>query len=110
MKLPLTLLFVLCFFHENALGVSITYSGFKCLNATDANDPTPSSIFVQSKFELTEDTGNGIYRLNLTGGIPRIINNNPVICIDSDTAIGYAGIPEFDGLPGPLDSIDATAF
>lgn len=110
MKLPPILLLLLCFFHENALGISITYNGLKCQNATDANDTTTSSIFVQSRFEVIEDVGSGMYRLNLTGGIPRIINNNPVICIDSDTAIGYAGIPEFDGIPKPLDSIDATAF
>ena len=110
MKLPLILLLASCLLHENALGASITYSGFKCLNATDANDPTPSSIVVQSRFEVIENVGSGLYRLNLTGGIPRIVNNNPVICIDSETAIGYAGIPEFDGLPKPLDSIVATAF
>lgn len=110
MKLPLILLFALYFFHENALGISITYSGSKCLNATNINDATPSGIPVQSRFEVIEDVGGGMYRLNLTGGIPRIINNNPVICIDSDTAIGYAGIPEVDGIPRPLDSINATAF
>ncbi len=110
MKLPLVLLFAFCLFHENVFGISITYSGSKCLNATNSNDATPSGIPVQSRFEVIEDVGSGMYRLNLTGGIPRIINNNPVICIDSDTAIGFAGIPEVDGIPRPLDSINATAF
>lgn len=110
MKSPLMLLLVSCLFHGNVSATSIAYSGFKCLNATDANDPTPSSVVVQSRFEVIEDVGGGMYRLNLTGGIPRVIDNNPVTCIDSETAIGYAGIPEFDGIPKPLDSIAATAF
>ncbi|SEQ43159.1 hypothetical protein [Nitrosomonas ureae] len=93
-----------------ALATSIVYDGFTCLNAVDSNDPTPSITPIQSKFEVIENVGEGIYRLSLTGGIPRFVNNNQNVCIDSATAIGYAGIPAVDGLPRPLTSIDATAY
>jgi len=95
---------------SNVLGISIVYNGFECLNAVDTNDPTPTGTPVQSKFEVIQDAGDGIYRLSLTGGIPRFINNNPDVCIDSATAIGYSGIPLVDGLPQLLESINATAY
>lgn len=107
-SLLLTLLLILL--HGHASGTSITYQGFKCLNAVDAGDSTLSSIPVQSKFEVIDNIGHGIYRLSLTGGIPRIVDNSAKVCIDSETAIGYSGIPELDGIPQPLEAIDATAF
>ena len=51
---------------SNAFGISIVYSGFECLNAVDTNDSTPKGIPVQSKFEVIQDAGDGIYRLSLT--------------------------------------------
>lgn len=98
------------FLNSNVFGISIIYDGFECLNAVDTNDPTPKGAPVQSKFEVIQDVGDGIYRLSLTGGIPRFINNNHDVCIDSATAIGYSGIPAVDGLPQPLESINATAY
>lgn len=95
---------------SNVFGISIVYNGFECLNAIDTNDPTPKGTPVQSKFEVIQDAGDGIYRLSLTGGIPRFINNNRDVCIDNATAIGYSGIPAVDGLPQPLESINATAY
>jgi hypothetical protein len=95
---------------SNVFGISIVYNGFECLNAVDTNDPTPKGTLVQSKFEVIQDAGDGIYRLSLTGGIPRFINNNHNVCIDSATAIGYSGIPAVDGLPQPLESTNATAY
>lgn len=95
---------------SNAFGISIVYSGFECLNAVDTNDSTPKGIPVQSKFEVIQDAGDGIYRLSLTGGIPRFNNNNHDVCIDNATAIGYSGIPAVDGLPQPLEAINATAY
>lgn len=96
--------------HSNTLATSIVYDGFNCLNAVDASDPTPGITRVQSRFEVIENVGEGIYRLRLTGGIPRFVNNNQNVCIDSATAIGYSGIPAVDGLPRPLESTDATAY
>ncbi|PSJ18177.1 hypothetical protein [Nitrosomonas supralitoralis] len=96
--------------HSYTLATSIVYDGFNCLNAVDANDPTPGITRVQSKFEVIEIVGEGIYRLSLTGGIPRFVNNNQNVCIDGATAIGYSGIPDVDGFPRPLESIDATAY
>ena len=95
---------------SNVFGISIVYNGFECLNAIDTNDPTPKGTPVQSKFEVIQDAGDGIYRLSLTGGIPRFINNNRDVCIDNATAIGYSGIPAVDGLPQPIESINATAY
>jgi len=106
--LTLTLFFFLLYSH--ALAISIVYDGFNCLNAVNFNDPTPSITPIQSKFEVIENAGEGVYRLSLTGGIPRFVNNNQNVCIDSATAIGYSGIPAVDGLPRPLESIDATAY
>ena len=74
-------------------------------------DPSPDSgTPLESKFEVIEDSGDGVYRLSLTGGIPRFVSNDATVCIDKATAIGYSGIPEVDGLPQPLDSIDATGY
>jgi len=97
-------------FQSNVFGIAIVYNGFECLNAIDANDLSPKETPVQSKFEVIEDVGDGVFRLSLTGGIPRIVNDNHNVCIDSATAIGYSGIPELDGLPKPLESINATAY
>lgn len=95
----------------SALGTSVIYNGFECLNAVDATDPTPvSSIPIQSRFEVIEDVGDGIFRLSLTGGLPRFTNNNQNVCIDKITAIGFSGIPQIDGIPQLLESIDATAY
>ncbi|SFE99474.1 hypothetical protein [Nitrosomonas sp. Nm166] len=98
------------FFQENVFGTAIVYNGFECRSAISANDITPTDIPVQSRFEVIEDVGDGVFRLSLTGGIPRFINNNPNVCIDSATAIGYSGIPDVDGLPKRRESIDATAY
>lgn len=94
----------------NVFAVSIIYNGLKCQNAVNANDPTPSGTPIQSRFEVLENVGSGMFRLSLTGGLPRFINNNQNVCIDSDTAIGFSGIPAVDGIPRRLDAIDATGY
>lgn len=94
----------------NAFAVAITYNGLKCQNAVNANDPTPSGTPVQSRFEVLENVGSGMFRLSLTGGLPRFINNNQNVCIDSETALGFSGIPAVDGIPRRLDAIDATGY
>ncbi len=106
----LTLTLFSFLFQSNVFGIAIIYNGFGCLNAISANDLTPTGIPVQSRFEVIEDAGDGVFRLSLTGGIPRLVNNNQNVCIDNATAIGFSGIPEFDGLPRRLESIDATAY
>lgn len=111
MKIGQLLMIVLfAFFSGNAVAVSIVYNGLKCQNATSATDPTPLEIPIQSRFEVVEEVGGGLFRLSLTGGLPRFINNNQNVCIDSDTAIGFSGIPALDGLPQRLDAIDATGY
>ncbi len=94
----------------NVYSVSIFYDGFECQNATNPNDPTPTQTPVQSRFEVIDDLGEGIFRLNLTGGLPRFTDGSLNVCIDSDTAIGFTGIPARDGIPTRLDTIDATAY
>ncbi len=107
----LALIFISFLLQKNVHGIAIVYDGFECLNPTNANDITPnSSNLVQSKFEVIENVGEGMYRLNLTGGIPRFVSTSNNVCIDSATAIGYSGIPEVDGIPKRLTSIDATAY
>ncbi|MCH9639333.1 MAG: hypothetical protein K0U40_07550 [Betaproteobacteria bacterium] len=98
------------FFSGIVVSESIVYNGFECQNATNANDATPTQTPLQSRFEVIDNLGEGIFRLNLTGGLPRFTNDNLNVCIDSDTAIGFTGIPARDGIPMRLDAIDATAF
>jgi hypothetical protein len=74
---------------------SIVYNGFGCLNSVSVNDPTPDNTPVQSKFEVVDDTGDGVYRLNLTGGIPRFINDNHNVCIDNATVSWILGNSRF---------------
>ena len=77
MKLSQILAFLplFLFLQNNAFGIAITYDGFECLNATNANDVTlNTNSLVQSKFEVIENSQEGIYRLTLTGGIPRILD------------------------------------
>lgn len=105
----LTLILLSFLFQSNVSGIAIAYNGFECLSVINANDITSTDIPVQSRFEVIEDVGGGIFRLSLTGGIPRLVNNNQNVCIDNETAIGY-GVLEFDGLPERLGSIDATAY
>jgi len=92
---------------------AITYQGFECLNPVNKEDTTPADSPVESRFEVFDNLGDGFYRLKLTGGLPRFVNGNQQVCIDSDTAIGFIGTPEVvnqGGLPLRLDSIDATAY
>ena len=81
---------------SNVWGLSLTYAGFECLNPIDANDLTPTETPIQSRLEVIEDLGGGMFRLSLTGGIPRFVNNSQNVCIDNATALG--------------ESIDATAY
>ena len=89
---------------------SIVYDGFECLNPSEPNDPASQEIPLQSRFEVTESLDEGLYRLRLTGGIPRFVNNDATVCIDRITSLGFSGIPTIDGLPVPLQSVDATGY
>ncbi|MBS0586400.1 MAG: hypothetical protein JSS37_00205 [Proteobacteria bacterium] len=113
MKIARILVFAFLFLllQSNVSALNITYEGFECQSAIDTEDPTQNSaVSVQSRFEVIQETGGGVYRLSLTGGIPRFVDGDSTVCIDKATAIGYSGIPEIDGLPQLLDSIDATAY
>lgn len=113
MKIAQILVFALLFLllQSNASALSIAYEGFECQSAIDTEDPTQNSaVSVQSRFAVIENSGGGVYRLSLTGGIPRFVDDDSTVCIDKATAIGYSGISDNDVLPQPLDSIDATAY
>jgi hypothetical protein len=100
-------------FSWHVIAQSIVYRGFECSNPVSADDPTPTNISIESRFEVVEKLDNGIFRLRLTGGLPRFVGDDQRICIDSDTAIGFAGTPESittGGLPLRLDSVDAVAY
>ncbi|MDH5552467.1 MAG: hypothetical protein OEX82_03970, partial [Nitrosomonas sp.] len=77
-------------FSGYALSTSLTYQGFECQNAVNADDATATDIPIQSKFEVVEEVGSGLFHLRLTGGLPRFINDSNNVCIDSDTAIGFS--------------------
>ena len=109
----LALLFAAILNSGTVFAQSISYQGFECFNASNANDPTPTETIAESRFEVIEVLGDGMVRLSLSGGLPRFINNNQNICIDRDTAIGFLGTPEVagsGGLPVKLENIDATAY
>ncbi len=98
-------------FQGNVFGTSIAYSGFICSNKIDINDTTSSGIPIESRFEVIENVGGGMFRLRLTGGIPRIVSDDSNVCIDKATAIGFSGGGlQVGDLPRPLESIDATAY
>ncbi|MDP1557774.1 MAG: hypothetical protein Q8K59_05125 [Nitrosomonas sp.] len=109
MKIHTVALFAVLF-SGNIFAVSIVYNGFKCQNTVNSNDATPAAIQTQSRFEVIEDVGDGVFRLKLTGGLPRFTDNSPTVCIDSDTALGFSGIGEVDVMPRQLNAIDATAY
>jgi hypothetical protein len=100
-------------FSWHVVAQSIVYRGFECLNPVNGKDPASTDISIESRFEVVEKLDNGMFRLRLTGGLPRFVEDDQRICIDSDTAIGFIGTPESittGGLPLRLDSIDATAY
>ncbi len=111
MKVSQALLMIVAggLFSWNVIAQSIIYRGFECANPANASDPAPSTILVESRFEVIENLDDGMFRLRLSGGLPRFVKEDQRICIDSDTAIGFTGTPE-SGLPLRLDSIDATAY
>ncbi len=97
---------------NNNYAVEIVYDGQDCFNTVDDNDITATGLLIQSKFEVIEDVGQGIYRLLLTGGIPRFINNSGAVCIDHVTALGYfgSGSPDLTLPPQALETVDATGY
>lgn len=110
MRSMLTAALFTTLFSGVTFGTSLTYQGFECTNAVNADDTTASDTPIQSRFEVIEEAGGGIFHLSLIGGLPRFINDNSNVCIDSETAIGFSGIPAVDGLPTQLDAINATAY
>lgn len=97
---------------NSVFAVAIVYDGQDCFNATNDNDITASGLLIQSKFEVIEDVGQGLYRLRLTGGIPRFINSSGAVCIDHVTALGYFGSGSTDLTipPQALESLEATGY
>lgn len=97
---------------SNVFATAIVFDGLDCFNATNDSDVTTTGLLIQSKFEVTEDLGQGMYRLSLTGGIPRFANTSGSVCIDHVTALGYfaSGSLDFTIPPQPLESLDATGY
>ncbi len=98
---------------RTVLAQSISYQGFECLSTFDTSDPTPSAVRVESQFEVIEILDRGMVRLSLSGGLPRFVDSNQDICIDSVTSIGFEGVPEVagsQGLPVRLERIDAIGY
>lgn len=97
---------------NSVFAVAIIYDGQDCSNATNDDDVTASGLLIQSKFEVIEDVGQGLYRLRLTGGIPRFIDSSGAVCIDHVTALGYfgSGSPDFTLPPQALKSLDAIGY
>lgn len=109
MLICITVIHGLC---NNVFATTLVFDGLDCFNATNDSDVTTSRLLIQSKFEVTEDLGQGMYRLNLTGGIPRFVDASGSVCIDHVTALGYfsSGSSDFTFPPQPLESLDATGY
>lgn len=58
---------------NNNYAVEIVYDGQDCFNTVDDNDITATGLLIQSKFEVIEDVGQGMYRLRLTGGFQDLL-------------------------------------
>ncbi|MEK7778758.1 MAG: hypothetical protein AAB293_01615 [Pseudomonadota bacterium] len=97
---------------NNVFATAIVFDGLDCFNTTNDSDVTTTELLIQSKFEVTEDLGQGMYRLSLTGGIPRFVNTNGSVCIDHVIALGYfaSGSLDFTISPQQLESLDATGY
>lgn len=100
---------------SSVFATSIVYHGFACQNPSKDDVSTPSATPLDSRFTVDTDIGNGLYRVILTGGIPR--TNGDDICIDSETSMGFEGLALSAGVfggepPTPLTrktSIDGVA-
>lgn len=103
------ILFMLLF-SSQIHGISITYDGLECRSNTNHDDPVASNTPMQSKFEVIEAVDEEIYRLRLTGGLPRFAANNRNVCIDRQTGLGFSGVPNVDGIPKLLDETHATGY
>ncbi len=97
-------------FSGHIYGISIAYDGFECKNNTNYDDPAASNTPAQSRFDIIEAVDGEIYRLRLTGGLPRFSANNRNVCIDNLTGLGFSGVPNVDGIPKVLDETNATAY
>lgn len=110
----IVLIAALCgFWSVCTVAQSIVYRSVACSNPVNADDPTPTNTPLESRFDVIDSLGDGIYRLNLTGGLPRFVDDDNRVCIDSDTALGFIGTPAEvinGGLPLIQDSVDATAY
>ena len=102
MKKIISYLFVAVFavlFSANAFALSLIYEdAFAC-----RDDPAPevlaglphtpntisTSVGITSEFKVKQDLGSGLFIFELVGGLPRIIDGDPNVCIESDSAIGY---------------------
>lgn len=102
------------FLSNNAFAISISAQGQECSNQIDLSDTSSNNIIVESKFTVIEELGGNVYKLQLTGGYPRISSSNSLVCFD--TTLGHAGdfppadTPRDTVLPEKTFSIDAIGY
>jgi hypothetical protein len=82
----ITIVFLLLI--NKTFATSIIFEGQQCANNLDLSDTSSNGIPITSKFTVTDDRGDGIYGLVLTGGYPRISSVDDSVCID--TFLGHA--------------------
>lgn len=100
--------------YNNLYAQSISFTGNQCTNSDDLSDTTSNNVTITSRFTVTDDAGDGIYALILTGGYPRISSFDDSFCID--TFLGHAGdippndTPEAKVLPKDESSVKAIGY
>ncbi|WP_090579928.1 hypothetical protein [Nitrosomonas sp. Nm58] len=87
MSILVTLLLILS--TSSSYALSIVYKGQECKE--DYPGTKVTGRIKESRFEVIEHIGDGVYKLNLTGGLPIIkMDGNLEFCIDSGaSSLGY---------------------
>ena len=62
-KLLFIVIVVLIGFCSKINAQSITFKGFKCLNPINSEDSAQTDIAIESRFEVLEVLGDGMFRL-----------------------------------------------
>lgn len=113
-KIGLVILSILMFLPMQTYALSLVFSAGECIEPANNQATTPSYRLIESKFKLVVDNGNGFYRLELTGGLPRFSDNSNDLCIDTERSLGYIGFPKANNpdtyLPKKQDSLIADAY
>ena len=113
-KIGLVILSILMFLPMQTYALSLIFSAGECIEPSNDNAPAPSYRLIESRFRLVTDHGDGFYRLELTGGLPRFSENSSDMCMDTEGSLGYIGFPKTDNpasyLPRKQESLMADAY